>query len=285
MTRYAPLWQQAGSYPSQLDRYLMGALWPIGGKSAGAVTAVNNTMNVSIAPGNVAVPLQAGQGAALCHWDAAEVVTLAAAPGAGTSRIDLIVCQVRDAALDGGGNNDFVFAAVTGVPAASPGVPAVPTNALAVATVTVPATVANLNTAVIAPMCGNVTPAHGVLAFPTLSTNQNNITANVDVVGLVAVLNIAPGQRIKISAGCAYISAPLPPSDQYGFYLYEDATNVQVAFAPAGGSPAPLIVRTPTPGLHTYKVQVGHAAGGTPGVLSASAVSPVWMLIEDAGAA
>ena len=30
MTRYAPLWQQAGSYPASVDRGLLSTLWPAG---------------------------------------------------------------------------------------------------------------------------------------------------------------------------------------------------------------------------------------------------------------
>jgi hypothetical protein len=56
--------------------------------------------------------------------------------------------QVRDNALDSGGNNDFIFSAVTGTPAASnPAVPATPTNALVMYRILVPGGVANLNTA------------------------------------------------------------------------------------------------------------------------------------------
>jgi hypothetical protein len=148
MTRYAPLWQQAGSYAASLDRMLMSTLWPSGGASGAPAAAVANTMTVSVPPGTLVVPLQAGQGAALCRWDAAEVVTIAAAPASGNSRIDLVIAQVRDNALDAGGNNDFIFTNVTGTPAASnPAVPATPTNALVVCQVLVPGAVANLNTA------------------------------------------------------------------------------------------------------------------------------------------
>lgn len=155
MTRYAPLWQQAGSYPAQLDRSLISTLWPNGGVMAGAVTAVANSMNVSIAPGSAVVPLAAGQGNALCRWDAAELVALAAAPPAGQSRIDVVIAQVRDNQIDGGGNNDFIFTSVTGVPAVSnPAVPATPANAYALANVTVPGAAANLNGATITPTRG-----------------------------------------------------------------------------------------------------------------------------------
>jgi len=151
MTRLAPLWQQGGSYAASVDRILPATLWPSGGVSGGAVSAVANTMTVSVAPGTVAVVLQAGQGVALCRWDAAEIVTIAAAPPAGQSRIDLIVVQVRDNALDAGGNNDFVMAVVTGTAATtgSQVPPAVPTNAYALAQVLVGPSIANLNTATI----------------------------------------------------------------------------------------------------------------------------------------
>ena len=146
MTRFAPLWQQAGSYAASVDRYLIGALRPVGGCNAAALSLVNNTMNVSVAAGDCVVPLQSGQGSALCHWDAAEVVTLAAAPPSGQTRVDLIVCQVRDNALDAGGNNDFIITAVTGTPSTGfPAIPAAPTNAYALGTCTVGGAVANLN--------------------------------------------------------------------------------------------------------------------------------------------
>ena len=180
MTRFAPLWQQAGSYPSQLDRYLLGALWPSGGLLGGAASAVADTMNISLAAGSAGVPLQPGQGSALCHWDAAELVTLDAAPPTGESRVDLIVAQVRDNQIDGGPFNDWVFQVVTGTPAVLARVdtrdeppedevepravaPAVPANALALYAVTVPGGAANLNGATITPVTTNA------LSVPTAS--------------------------------------------------------------------------------------------------------------------
>jgi len=148
VTRYAPLWQQAATYPAGTDRGLLGALWPASGSTGGAVTTIANTMQVSVAPGTAAVALTtAGALTQLCRWDAAEVVTLAAAPPAGSSRIDLVVLQVRDNTLDAGGNNDFIFQAIAGA-GGTPGpgaVPAVPTNAYAMGQLTVPGGAANLN--------------------------------------------------------------------------------------------------------------------------------------------
>jgi hypothetical protein len=146
MTRHAPLWQQALTYPAQADRSLLAALWPAGAGTGGALTAVNNTMDLSIVPGGAAVPLAAGLGAALCAWDAAETLTLAAADPT-NPRIDLVAVLVRDPEMDAGANNDWVFAVVKGVAAAAPVVPATPANALAWYQVQVPAGAANLNTA------------------------------------------------------------------------------------------------------------------------------------------
>jgi hypothetical protein len=148
MARSTPLWQQNSSYTAGLDRLLMSALWPNGGAiMATPPSAVANTMNMSVPAGFCAVPMSDGT-KELCRWDAAEIVG-PLSPSAAQPRIDLIVCQVRDAALDAGANNDFLFAAVTGVPAASPVAPATPANAFGIVSVLVPAGVANLNTATI----------------------------------------------------------------------------------------------------------------------------------------
>ena len=179
------LWQQAGNYPAQSDRQLLGALWPGGGVLGGAVTAVANTMTVSVAAGSAAVPLQAGQGSALCHWDTPDVVTIPAAPPSGQSRIDVIAVLVRDAAIDGGANNDFVIEVIGGTPAtlgaearegdeapeALATVPAVPANALAIAQVTVPGAAANLNGATVTDMRvafgANLAVPQGRMTIPT----------------------------------------------------------------------------------------------------------------------
>jgi len=126
MTRYTPLWEQAGSYAASVDRRLIANIWPAGACNGCALTAVASTMQINVAAGAVAVPSQNSTGSTLCVSDAVEIVTIAAAPGSGQNRIDLIICRPRANDLDGGQNNDFIFDTVTGVPAASPTVPATP---------------------------------------------------------------------------------------------------------------------------------------------------------------
>lgn len=147
MTRYTPLWEQAGTYPASLDRRLLGSLWPGAAIIGGAVTP-GTAMQVSIAPGTVAIPLTSGAGSVLCNWDAVELVALNAAPGAGLNRIDLIYAQARANDIDSGSNNDFIFAALAGTAAASPVVPSpLPNNAVAIAQVYVPAQSASVTAA------------------------------------------------------------------------------------------------------------------------------------------
>ena len=200
MARFEPLWQQAGSYPAQLDRFLLGAMWPSGGVSGGVVTAAFNTMNVNVTAGFAAVPLQAGQGSALCRWDAAEVVTLTASPPTGQSRIDVIIAQVRDNAIDGGANNDFIFSAVAGTPAASnPAVPATPTNALALANVTVPGGAANLNAAPITSLRPPLGPALGRVAEAYGPAANTAIAQGTTVTIATLTFQAVAGRRYRIS--------------------------------------------------------------------------------------
>ena len=137
MTRYTPLWEQQGSYAASVDRRLMGGLWPAAA-CTGCAVSVSSGMTVNVAAGTVAVPTANNTGTVVCASDAVEPVTLAAAPGSGSNRYDLIICQARGNDLDGGANNDFLFTTVTGTAAASPSVPAVPSNAVALAQVYIP---------------------------------------------------------------------------------------------------------------------------------------------------
>jgi hypothetical protein len=124
MTRFTPLWLQAGSYAGSVDRQLLAALWPAAAASGCTVSPVPGTVRVNVAPGTVAVPTPNNSGSTLCASDAVEEVELPDAPDAGSQRIDLVVCQPRGTDLDAGANNDFVFVPIVGA-VATPG-PAVP---------------------------------------------------------------------------------------------------------------------------------------------------------------
>jgi hypothetical protein len=183
MTRYTPIWLQAGSYAASVDRRLLGAIWPVGGVSGCAVT-VSSAMTLNIAAGQVAVPTQNNTGSTLCSSDATEQVTLAAAPGSGTNRYDLVICQPRGNDLDGGANNDFIFTTVTGTAAATPTVPAVPAGALAIAQVYVPGGSASVTPT-------NITDRRG-----SLGVNPNQMRVHAYRNG---AMNVATGSGQLIS--------------------------------------------------------------------------------------
>jgi hypothetical protein len=136
MTRYTPLWEQAGSYAASIDRRLIAAVWPPAAVTGCAVTAQAGTMLVNVAAGAVAVPSQNSTGSTLCVSDAVEQVAIGAASG--QNRIDLVICRPRGTDLDGGTNNDFIFDTVAGVPAASPAPPATPAGTVLLAQILVP---------------------------------------------------------------------------------------------------------------------------------------------------
>ena len=134
MTRSA-LWQQLATYPAQLDRQLLATLWPIPGRLTGMAVTVSTGRVVNIAPGAFVVPLAAGAGSALAISDAIETATFPAAPASGSNRIDNLIVQIHDVALDAGSSNGFTFDVTVGAVAASPVAPAVPARALVLAQV------------------------------------------------------------------------------------------------------------------------------------------------------
>jgi hypothetical protein len=148
LTRYTPLWLQAGSYPAGVDRRLINAIWPTAASKGAAVTVVAGTMTANVAPGSIAVPAANGTGSALCVWDANELVTFAPSPGSGLQRIDTVYILPRGNDLDGGSNTDFVFAVATGTPVASnPAYPPTPAGAFGFWAFVIPGAAASLDTA------------------------------------------------------------------------------------------------------------------------------------------
>ena len=297
MTRYAPLYNQSLSYPAQLDRQLLGSLWPAGGADGGAVTAVADTMNVSIAPGSAGVPLQPGQGTALSHWDAAEVVTIPPAPPAGQTRQDLIVAQVRDTAIDGGPSNDFIFTVVAGTPAALRAetreeegdeaeaeqqavAPAVPANALALATVTVPGAAANLNAATITDrrwslIGGPYTAAYCRTAYVNANSSYQVLTLDATEEG-GGFWDVGNKQFVVPVPGRYLITAKAQCDRAVAFAWLEIKKNGgTVRQGPNANQPATNTYANTAPGIATAvraavgdRLEVGSVTGGACNVLA-----------------
>ena len=292
MTRYTPLWLQAGNYAAAVDRRLVGALWP-GPASAGCAVTPGTAMQVQVAAGQVAVPSQNGTGSTLCASDAVELVNLTAAPGAGTNRIDVVICQPRGNDLDGGANNDFIFTVVTGTAAATPAVPATPAGAVALADIYVGGGVASI-------VAGNITDVRpGMLAAWPAGAGRGTIaqagaigpstgtTTNVD--WFSAPPFTTDGTR-RVKATFQGLLSAAAANDVVALRLMEGATvlqSAQLRLAALGGPGQETITGVwqgvPAAGAHTYKLNVAMLAGTGPDSAIATATAPGVLLVEDIG--
>jgi len=291
MTRYTPLWEQAGSYAAGIDRRLLSALWPAAATTGLAVTATSG-MVLAIAPGTAAVPSSNNTGSLLCVSDAIENVTLTAAPAAGNSRIDIVYVQPRANDIDGGPNNDFIFAAVAGAAATgTPTPPTLPAGALALANVAVGGGVA----AIVAANITDQRPGNLSLYFPPASAPRGTLAQAVATAGTAAGTTVdwvtAPAvtvdgtRRIKITAvGMLQASA----AGQACYLLIrEGATNLAatgVYLAASGGGGRSSLVTiwegVPAAGTHTYKSSV-NSASNVSGYADAQFIALI--LVEDIG--
>ncbi len=138
-----PLWLQNLDYPARIDRTVYDTLFTEGVHLAGdfeVTESVVPAMSVDVAAGVAVVTGddQIFQGKYLVRMEAADTLTIAAAPGSG-SRHDLIVLQVRDSNSGVGANDDAILDVILGTPGSSPVDPAIPDTALVLARVRVPA--------------------------------------------------------------------------------------------------------------------------------------------------
>ena len=276
MTRQTPNWLQQGSYAASVDRRLPGMIWPTAACYGGVVT-VSSGMTVNIAVGSIAVPTANNTGTAVCCWDAVEQCTLAAAPASGSNRYDLVVCQLRGNDIDGGANNDFLFVNVTGTAAATPTVPAVPNNAVAVAQIYVPggsASIAGGNITDVRPY--QFIPA-GEIAYGSNTTALGGITTSgLEIVGVTT--NIVPGRRYRITASVRGISSTVD-GDIFAFYILAGATNIReqlfrsvgVSLGQGGQNVVARWASTTTVGAVRFGLNVVRIAGSGTGSLATGA--------------
>lgn len=269
MTRYAPQWLQSGSYAASQDRRLIAALWPTAASTGCAVTAATG-MAVNIAAGQVAVPTQNNTGATLCSSDAVEQVTLTAAPGSGTNRIDVVTCHPRGVDLDGGTNTDFIFDVITGTAVASPTPPAVPNGQVALAQIYVAGGSASI-------VAGNITDVRpGNLAVPGSVPNglfvarnrgpaaQTDLSTSTNTPLVTISQTLQPG-RYKISgrgqgacvnAAATWMNAVLaisPAADVITPFLFS-ANSAQISVSGQIAGSAFVVVTYSVPTAVTYSV-------------------------------
>ena len=312
MTRYSPQWLQADSYPASIDRRLLGALWPTAASVGGLVT-FSAGMVLSVAAGQVAVPTGNNTGSALCSWDAPELVTLPAAPSSGLNRIDVVIAQLRSNDIDGGANNDFVMSSVTGVAAASPAVPAVPANAVALAQVLIVGGSASITPGNItdrrpsnlaipplypAPWAAymNATPAPpvnkqlplGLLGIVRYTATSGAVGATLTPIpGANVTVNVAAGRRIKVTGIFSLVASAVA---QLTGALTEGPTwtliSQTIANTPGAATwnfmTTVYVLDNPSAGSHQYGLSIAATAGTV--IMQSATQQPSMVIVEDVGA-
>lgn len=184
-----PSWEEAGSYPAYMDRMTLAALLqpspaggpftPWGGVKPSYVDAgllvtqdVTADMYVLVQTGTCFVPAAIQTNAGwVCHNNG--TVSRVIEPASPTyPRIDVVIAHVYDAVDDSGTQNTWALEVVEGTPAAVPVVPAIPTNALALAQIAVPANATSITTADITDVrtwevaLGGILPVNGLASVP-----------------------------------------------------------------------------------------------------------------------
>jgi hypothetical protein len=185
------------------------------GVGAQLAVAANGTpnMSVNVGSGTVFIPGSeaAGQGVYFCQNDATINLAIATAPGAGVSRIDLVVAKVIDSFYSGG-SNAWSLAVITGTAAASPAAPAAPVNSIILARVSVGSQVTSIGSGAItdvrpyAAALGGIIPCSSSArpSFPYESMAAYDLDTNIPIVyngtdwvplgGVAQILNYtAPG--------------------------------------------------------------------------------------------
>lgn len=149
--RTPPSWLQNGSHPAENDRLSMQAIWATTGIVSSTSMAVTQNspagMSVLVAQGWCVIigDYQPNMGVYTVYNDAVNTLTIATADPT-NPRIDRVVVTVQDSYYTGSAD-DVIFQVITGTPASSPVAPAIPTNSISLATVSVAAGVGNITNA------------------------------------------------------------------------------------------------------------------------------------------
>lgn len=275
-TLEVPLWMQNDTFTGSQDRALVDNLWGADGvinvgDLAVSQRAAGTNMSVDVASGVGVVTGDdtTAQGKYLIrHLSGPTNVPLTTAPGTGQSRIDLIVARIRDAAVIGGANNDFIFDKVTGT-AASTGsqvAPALPNSCLWLADVAVGpnvTTIVNANitnrrvrawlmsggTAICTSTTRPASPWAGLVAFET-DTGRMVIYSGAAWVTVASIGNV----HVRAWRTAAW-AASATPAAQQAFPFDTEDWDFSGAYTPGTGFFVPAV-----PGLYRFSSRIALAS-------------------------
>jgi hypothetical protein len=210
-----------------------------------------------------------------------------------------VIVQARGNDLDGGANNDFVFTTVTGTAAASPTVPAVPNNAVALAQIYVPGGSASVT-------AGNITDVRpGTVPLPKLPAGRLALVQKtVDVVSASAAefvtattpaVYIPPNRLITVQA---YFRNAVTNDPFCQLRLREGATlagtqiadfviNMTVSGAQVGSGTGGTLTYTypspPSSGVRQWTLTQAGLSGANTTRVTAVTNTPIWVAVFDDG--
>lgn len=266
MTIQKALWLENLTYSATDMRRLITSVFNTPGilhtgDLAVAQHAAGANMSVDVAAGSaiIAGSSVSGQGNYQFTSDGTVNVTIAAAPGTGNSRIDLIVAKIQDVDTDGGSTNAASIVAVTGT-AASTGsqvAPSAPANSLILATVAVGPSVTTILTANIANKAGTAGSGRAIPAGRIVQSSPQTIapeailthfTQDYAVGGMVTQATTGSGELIVPVAGIYPVKAQLAwnvsgltltTAQRFALFLEVNGTQVrrhEVSFTDADGT-------------------------------------------------
>lgn len=126
----------------------------------------------------------------------------------------------------------------------------------------------------------------GCLAYVTVTANQTGITTQVDLTGLTTTLTTIANRRLWISAQVEYQSTVA--DDECLLAVMKDGTQITrgiigVRVVNNDYTCKCDVADTPTAASHTYKLQGVRVVGTGTVRMSAGALVPAWIKVEDQG--
>jgi hypothetical protein len=189
--------------------------------------------------------------------------------------------------LDGGANNDFLFTTVTGTAAASPSVPAVPPNAVALAQIYVPGGSASVTAGNIvdrrAPTVDLVKSPQGRLAYAQIIAGTTAVSVET-AAGVSVSINVPANRYVRLESYCRAMNGAVNGS---AFYRIKEGAAIvnelQLAINGAGAGAGSIMGRTITPsaGPHTYGLY--YMGNGANAYITADPTYPCWLEAVDLG--
>jgi hypothetical protein len=163
MTEISPLFLDALTYAAKYDRWLAKLMLAEGIFTSGALAVTQNAapgMSVFVAAGNALVQNDSAEAGSYLIYNDATVTKAIAAADPANPRIDRVIAQIYDATDISGALNKWAIEVLTGVAAGSPAAPALPSNAMSLATVAVAAGATQIVNA-------NITDTRAAISFQT----------------------------------------------------------------------------------------------------------------------